>query len=246
MPLTVVPLPSAWDVPVATGVPMVAARVIEGAEAIASVTAGTLLEDYLVSDAASHWGIFDASGNRVLTSARVMSLDGQSNYQISDAPMEEGAFASYNKVTAPRAYRVLMVCDGSEAGSGGISDLISMYSIGKAVNALTGTGDIYVRKNFLDTLEVLEQDTNLYSVTTPEKVYRNVNIVGSRWSRSSRGGITMPAVEIMLQEVRLTATSSISNAHEPQGQATQINGTVQASSSELSDALMQNVMDSAT
>lgn len=238
MPLTSVPLPSAWDVPVATGVPTVAARVIEGAEAVVSVTAGTLLEDYLVSDAASHWGIFDSAGNRVLTAARVMSLDGQSSYQISDAPMEEGAFASYNKVTAPRAYRVLMVCDGSEAGSGGISDLISMYSI--------GTGDIYVRKNFLDTLEVLEQDTNLYSVTTPEKVYRNVNIVGSRWSRSSRGGITMPAVEIMLQEVRLTATSSISNAHEPQGQATQTNGTVQASSSELSDAFMQNVMDSAT
>lgn len=246
MPLTSVPLPSAWDVPVATGVPTVAARVIEGAEAVVSVTAGTLLEDYLVSDAASHWGIFDASGNRVLTAARVMSLDGQSSYQISDAPMEEGAFSSYNKVTAPRAYRVLMVCDGSEVGSGGISDLISMYSIGTAVNALTGSGDIYVRKNFLDTLEVLEQDTNLYRVTTPEKVYRNVNIVGSRWSRSSRGGITMPAVEIMLQEVRLTATSSISNAHEPQGQATQTNGTVQASSSEISDAFMQNVMDSAT
>lgn len=246
MPLTAVPLPSAWDVPVATGVPTVAARVIEGAEAVASVTAGTLLEDYLVSDAASHWGIFDSSGNRVLTAARVVSLDGQSKYQISDAPMEDGAFTSYNKVTTPRSYRVLVVCDGSEAGSGGLTDLVSMYSLGTLGNALTGAGDMYVRKDFLDTLEELEQDTNLYSVATPEKVYRNANIIGSRWSRSSRGGITMPSVEIMLQELRLTATSSISNAHEPQGQATQTNGTVQASSSELSDAFMQTVMESAT
>ncbi|ASC05187.1 phage baseplate protein [Acetobacter pasteurianus] len=246
MALTAVPLPSLWNVPVANGVPKLAAYAVEGAEAVASVTAGTLLQDYLVSDAASHWGIFDASKNRVLAAAHVISLDGQSSYRISDAPLEEGAFSSYNKVTAPSIYRILVICDGSEIGGGGLSDLVSMYSIGNFKNALTGSGDMYVRKDFLDTLEALEQDTNLYSVATPEKVYRNVNILGSRWSRSSRGGITMPAVEIALQTVRLTATSSFSNAHEPQGQPLQTNGVVQPSSSEISDAFMKNIMDGAT
>lgn len=47
------------------------------------------------------WGIFDASGNPVLTVDAVASVEYARDYRISDYPQEQGAFESYNKVQVP-------------------------------------------------------------------------------------------------------------------------------------------------
>ena len=55
---------------------------------------------------APQWGIFDGSGNPVLTADSVAAFGFQRDYRISDYPQEEGKFESYNKVQVPYEARV--------------------------------------------------------------------------------------------------------------------------------------------
>lgn len=229
MPMVPVTLPSVWTVPVAAGVPVLLGQsVTHGVQAAASVSIGTVLDDFLISQAAGQWGIFNSAGQSVLSAARVLSVSGESEQHIATAPLEDGSFLSYSKVASPRTHRVLMVCDGSETGL----DAQSLSALlPKPVSTLAGGGGLYVRKAFFATLAALETDLSLYSVITPERKYKNVNITGYRWLRDARHGITMPVVEITLQEVRLSATENFITTQRPQGQRMVCGGVVPAQSS---------------
>ncbi|MBO1325340.1 hypothetical protein K2X14_11625 [Acetobacter sp. TBRC 12305] len=228
MPLSLVSLPSVWDIPVAVGVPALLGQSIgAGASASASTVLGSLLDDYLVSQAAQQWGIFDASNSPVLTSGRVRALDVQSQYRISDAPLENGSFASYNKVRIPGQYMVEMLCDGSSTSLGNsdvIDTLISAFDSNATSSGQQG------RTSFLAALDGVVADLNLYHVTTPEATYANVNVVGYHLRREARRGVTLLWADVLLQEVRLTPsnlTTSVDTA-QPQGQAQQNGGNVQS------------------
>lgn len=52
------------------------------------------------------WGIFDQSGNPILTVDSVASVEWLRDYHVSDYPQEEGAWASYNKVQTPYQAKV--------------------------------------------------------------------------------------------------------------------------------------------
>ncbi|CCT60082.1 hypothetical protein APA386B_2029 [Acetobacter pasteurianus 386B] len=199
-----------------------------GVQASASVTVGSLLDDLQITQAASQWGIFTQDGQRVLTSAHVLSADMQTAWRIAEAPLEEGAFLSYSKVRMSRQHRIVMVCDGSEAG------MEDANATSLALDVLAGAGQagaLYVRAGFFATLEALEADTNLYAVITPEKKYDSVNIIGHRWMREARQGITMPVVEIALQEVRITGSTQFASTRMPQGQQIQCGGMAYATTS---------------
>ncbi|ARW47001.1 MULTISPECIES: phage baseplate protein [Acetobacter] len=229
MPMLPVSLPSVWNIPVAAGVPaLMGQSVSAGVQASASVTVGSLLDDLQITQAASQWGIFTQDGQRVLTSAHVLSADMQSAWRIAEAPLEDGAFLSYSKVRMSRQHRIMMVCDGSEAGMEDAS------ATSLALDVLAGAGQagaLYVRAGFFTTLEALEADTNLYAVITPEKKYDSVNIIGHRWMREARQGITMPVVEIALQEVRITGSTQFASTRMPQGQQIQCGGMAYATTS---------------
>lgn len=228
MPMVPVTLPSVWDVPVAAGVPALLGQpVATGVSASASVSLGTVLDDLMISQAAGQWGIFSATGTCVLSAARVLSVSAASSSPIATAPLEDGAFLSYSKVQTPRQHRVLMVCDGSETGQSGTS--ASLFS-GLDLTRLAGAEALYVRKAFFTTLAALEADLSLYSVITPERKYNAVSITGHRWVRDARHGITMPVVEISLQEVRLTGTQSFTQTQAPQGSRSVCSGLVSAQS----------------
>lgn len=229
MPMLPVSLPSVWNIPVAAGVPaLMGQSVSAGVQASASVTVGSLLDDLQITQAASQWGIFTQDGQRVLTSAHVLSADMQSAWCIAEAPLEEGAFLSYSKVRMSRQHRIVMVCDGSEAGM----EDANATSLALDVLAEAGqAGALYVRAGFFATLEALEADTNLYAVITPEKKYDSVNIIGHRWMREARQGITMPVVEIALQEVRITGSTQFASTRMPQGQQIQCGGMAYATTS---------------
>lgn len=229
MPMLPVSLPSVWNIPVAAGVPaLMGQSVSAGVQASASVTVGSLLDDLQITQAASQWGIFTQDGQRVLTSAHVLSADMQSTWRIAEAPLEGGAFLSYSKVRMSRQHRIVMVCDGSEAG------MEDANATNLALDVLAGAGQagaLYVRAGFFATLEALEADTNLYAVITPEKKYDSVNIIGHRWMREARQGITMPVVEIALQEVRVTGSTQFASTRMPQGQQIQCGGMAYAATS---------------
>lgn len=224
MALDSVSLPSIWDVPVAVGVPALLGQSIgSGVSAtLSSALVGTY-EKWLVNSQAKTWGIFDSSNSQILTAAHVMGIDYSLAYAISDAPLEDGAFTSYNKVRAPFQASVSMVCDGTESGTSSI-----LSSIESLVGVSDGTSSgISVRGSFIKTLETIVADTNIYSVVTPEFTFVNANIVGYRFRRQSSSGVTMIICEIALQEVRKTASLYYSTTQMPQGATAVQNGTVQ-------------------
>ncbi|MFE8872681.1 hypothetical protein ACE4RV_05860 [Acetobacter persici] len=103
-------------------------------------------------------------------------------------------------------------------------------------------------------MATLEADLSLYAVITPERKYSNVSITGHRWVRDARHGITMPMVEITLQEVRLTGTQTFTQTQTPQGSRTVCTGLVSARSLMASGSSFQiasasisnNTLDAAT
>ncbi|WP_215755479.1 phage baseplate protein [Acetobacter sp. P5B1] len=184
MPLNSVPLPASWDVPKVAGVPTLATYAIEGAEAAASVIVGTALEDLLVSEAAAQWGIFDKNGQRVATTAHVVSLGTIQESRITSAPMEKGAFASVNKVSMPRMVRVMLVCDE----------------------------DLATRAAFLSAVQAAAASTDLFTLSTPEAVYQNMNITHVERDIRQGGSPSMLRLMIGAEEVRGGARALLASA----------------------------------
>lgn len=238
MSLPTIELPAVWDLPVVAGVPAVLGPISgTGLTASLSSIVGSEIDALLVEQAQAHWGIFTSANKRVLTAGSVVSLDYEAAYQICDAPIEDGAFVSYNKVKVPYTSRIMMVCDGTELGLSSLSATIK-----DIVGTVTGSSGATIRKDFLATLETICGDLNFYTIVTPEKSYARANIAGYRFRRSVEGGITMPVVEIALQEVRSGATTAYATTAQPEGQAAVQQGTVQAS--EITAAQNANLMAS--
>ena len=62
---------------------------------------------------------------------------------------------------------------------------------------------------------------------TPEQTYESANVVGYNYRRTSTNGLGMLLVEIMLNEVRVTATADFSTTKKPSGADAVDNGTEQ-------------------
>lgn len=224
-----IPLPSAWDVPVAAGVSAVLGQSIgKGISATASTALGGIVQNWTTNNEAQRWGIFDRDHKSIATVSRVLSMDYENHYSVPTAPLTDGSFASFNKVKDPYTSRVMLVCDGTESGS---SSVLTQLKALVGVGAASGS---HVRASFLNALDTVIDDTKLYSVVTPEKTYLNANIVGVRWRRDSRQGVTMLVAEVALQEIRNNATLAYSSTKTPAGSLMVANGTVQTQSLPLS------------
>jgi hypothetical protein len=120
MPLAPVATPRYAAVPDAPGVPPMV-RLIRTLDVIA----------ILASDAAQlvrafgppRWGIFSSFGVPLLTGDSVIAVDYRREYRISDYPVEQGGFGSYNKVQEPYDVRVTIAVSGkstlTDFGTGG-------------------------------------------------------------------------------------------------------------------------------
>lgn len=226
MALDSVSLPSVWDIPVAVGVPALLGQSISaGVDATASTALVGTYEKWMIRQQSKTWGIYNSSNAQILTAAHVIGIDYNIGYAISDAPLEEGAFTSYNKVKQPYQATVSMVCDGTESGS---SSIVSSLESLVGISSGTSSG-INVRASFIKTLETIVADTNLYNIVTPEFTYTNANIIGYRFRRQTQSGVTMVICDIGIQEVRKTASLFYTSTKEPQGETTVQNGTVQTS-----------------
>lgn len=122
------------------------------------------------------WGIFDQRGNPLLLADNVASVKFENKSQVSNVPIENGAFASYNKVPDPYKASVMM----TKASGGSVE-----------------------RGVFLDSLNGFANSADLYMIITPEAVYPNCAITGYDYVREAGNGARMIKVNIHLQEVRL-------------------------------------------
>jgi hypothetical protein len=130
----------------------------------------------------------------------------RSEYAVSDFPVEQGGFASYNKVAAP--YEIMV--------------------------RMTKGGSLKNRTDFLNSIERIAGDTNLYKIVTPERTYLQVNITRFEVARrEAPGAYFLSEVDLFFREIRqvqsqysVSATNT-QNALAPGAQPTVNTGTVQ-------------------
>lgn len=126
---------------------------------------------------------------------------------LSDYPVQDGAFASYNKVANPFEISVRLRKGGTKEA----------------------------RKKFLDSIRDIAGNLELYDIVTPEQTYLNVNIMRYEVSRRGpRGAYFLDEVDIFFREIR-TVTAAYSttavvtqNAQNPSAEPVVNTGTVQA------------------
>lgn len=240
MPLLPIALPPGWDIPVAAGVPaLLGQSATDGVRASASTIFATALEDYTINKNAKEWGIFSQDGTAVFTSAHVRAADIQKAYDLPISPQENGGFTNYNKTAFPGMYSVEFLCDGSTFEYGNASaftDLLSDIGLSSAYSAAKQAKTLFV-----EALDKIAADLNLYIVRTPYITFMNANIRGYDIRHEVRRGASMIYADVMLQEVRMSARHNITTTKEASGEAQQNGGNVQTQ--DLSNAQASALAD---
>ena len=160
----------------------------------------------LSSDAASYfsaqfgpqWGIF-RGGAPVVVADSVIGIEYRKESSLSDYPLEQGAFETYDKVQLPYDARVRFSSGGSEAN----------------------------RAALLASIKAVADDYNLYDVVTPEATYTSVNIMHHDYRRTARNGLGLIQVDVWCLQVRITGSGTTSATQTPDASGLHNNGTVQ-------------------
>jgi hypothetical protein len=130
------------------------------------------------------WGIYDARGGNSGDVGRckadsMLSFDFRAESKISDFPVEQGGFATYNKVIMPN----------------------------ESVIRLTRSGTVAERANWLQGIDNVYRSQTLCHVVTPEKVYLNVVIESYDLSRRQGETENRLIVDMRLKEIRQVAVA---------------------------------------
>lgn len=221
MALATVSAPQYPAVPKAPGVPPMI-RVFQALDVVTILSADAAL--LAKSLAGPTWGIFSQSGSPVIIGDSVVAFDFRREFRISDYPVEQGAFASYDKVAVPADVRVTFAFSGK-------GSLLTSLSTGGALGAIfTGLDPAQAgRSAYLADLDAAAATLDLYTVLTPEYQYPNCNIVHFDYRREAKNGATLLIVDVWLQEVRVSATAAFTQTQTPAGADPSSAGTVQPS-----------------
>lgn len=211
---TFVPTPQFPNVPKLPGVPQILRNPLDnnvpGALLpILSPTAETFLFRALFNKAPK-WGIYSPSTNlRVVDADSVLSFDNRNEWKVSDFPIQNGQFASYNKVILPFEVSV----------------------------RFCKTGTLADRQLFLQQIQNIAGDTNLYNVVTPELTYLNCNITRYEvMRRDNRDAFALWEVDVYLRNIQQvtaqfsttqTLNANTANAQVPQAIPTVNQGITQ-------------------
>ena len=123
----------------------------------------------------NYWGVFNEYGVPILLADNVISLKFTNSSRIAQAPLEQGSFASYNKVAEP--YKA-------------------------TVQLSKGSGGALLRGVFLGQIDMLAASTLKFHIITPEYVYTNACITGYDLVREAQDGAQLIKVNLHLEEVR--------------------------------------------
>ena len=165
----------------------------------------------------NYWGIFGQNGIPLLLSDNVTSVKHQNTSKVSNAPIERGSFASYNKVGDPFTVTVQMT---------------------------KGSGGVFMRGAFLALLDALANSTDLFLVITPEAVYPNMAITGYDYAREASDGARLLKVNIHLAEVR-QVTVKYTKTKSEGAQAQQDGGKVQPKPMQNNESILSKLYGAA-
>ncbi|SAK87950.1 hypothetical protein AWB75_06005 [Caballeronia catudaia] len=144
------------------------------------------------------WVLCDDEGNALVTPDAVVDLGFRGEQRVASYPVEQGSFASYNKVGQPQELTLRLACGGRNMS----------------------------RDVFLLELEYLLGSLTLVNVTTPDETYRDYNLDRLDYQRRSSSGLSLIVAEIHLTEIRISAQASYSNTAQPSGNDPQSQGWV--------------------
>lgn len=214
MPL--IPFPNVPNVP---GVPNIPRDPLGAITSIGAIVGNINARAQIGEPVEAVYGIFDEDGNAVIVPDTIQAFAFQSDYSLSNFPIEQGGFNTYNKVQNPFQNRVLVVKGGNDSD----------------------------RAEFLATVEGVLASTQLYSIVTPETTYVGVNMVGMSLSRTNRDGANMLIIDLQFIEVRLAPAAQYneeSSSAEPisdeqtdsaQAASAESNGQVQGETTPIED-----------
>ena len=167
------------------GLPALAAGIIFNAVEIVASDVMSLLGLF----SGPQWGLFQ-DGLPVVAADNVLSFDFRQDFRISDYPVEEGAFETYNKVQVPYDVRL-------------------QFSSG---------GSVAQRQELIDSVDAIIGSTDTFDAVTPEKTYLSINPVHQSIRRTSRSGLGLVVIDVYCREIRVTATPEFSNSTDQQSQ----------------------------
>lgn len=152
---------------------------------------------------APEWGIFLDGAPALPEANSTLTFGYKRDWTISDYPIQQGAFESYDKVQLPFDVRI------------------------KIVSGSTGSD----RQALLDAVDAIGDSLELYDIVTPEKAYSNVNCNHIDYDRSAASGVGMITIDLWFVQVRVEATATFSNTQQPPNAGQQGAGNVQAQTS---------------
>lgn len=215
MSLPITPVPEFPNVPIAPGVPPVLREVGAVQNTAVQLIADGLQVASLLSG--PQWGLFTSDNTPAfpgetasplinsiisglgISGLSVADLEFRSDYRISTAPQEEGAFLSYNKVQEPFAGRVTYAVSGLE----------------------------FARQAFIQQAIALCASLELLTLVMPEYQFSSCNAVHWGFRRTAAHGVSMILADIWVEQVRVTGTAAFANTKRPDGAAPVDSGTVQ-------------------
>lgn len=134
------------------------------------------------------WGVF-FNGVPVLFPDNTISFDFKQDWSISTYPVEQGAFASYDKVNSPFEVQIRISKSGSQA----------------------------VLAAFILLVETVTNSIGLFQVVTPNRIYNNCNCSHSNYRRTAQSGVSLVTFDLWFLEIRETAAAAFSNTAAPSG-----------------------------
>jgi hypothetical protein len=195
-------------IPKLPGVPQIPRQVVDvDVQAIQIIAAARLIQQLFQAATAKKlvWALLDSNFDTVIAPDNYIAFDNRAEWRLLDYPVQDGAFASYNKVIVPYTLSVRM----------------------------TKAGSVADRENFLSTLDAAASSFNLYTLVTPERSYTNLNIERYEVTRrGASGAYFLTEVDVFFRQIRQingVYSSSIvntANAKPPSALPNVNNGTV--------------------
>lgn len=148
------------------------------------------------------WGVYDSSGELILQPTSILDFDDKREWRVPTFPVQDGQFQTYNKVLLPYEVSVRMIVTGAQTD----------------------------REAFLDVLDDIAGDLNLYTITTPERTYGSVNI--TRYENARHGAeaaYALTSIDVFFTQVvpgQVNYFSGTANAALASAQPAVANGTV--------------------
>lgn len=151
------------------------------------------------------WGLY-LNGAPAIVAESVVSFEIRQDYRIAEYPLEApiaggvgSPFASYDKVWIPYIIHLRLA---------------------------QGQSDID-RQTFLNAIEALADDTNIYDAVTPEKTYTGVNVQHYDYRRESDRGVSLIVADLWLQQVLANVAPQFASVAAPAAADPVSGGTAQ-------------------